>query len=257
MSTTKLSGVVTSFNNAATIETCLRSLIPVCCEIVLLDSGSTDGTCELARALGVRVEHQTFAGYSAQKSAAIALASHDWIVLLDSDEALDVGAQQAIQNALSGTVAAQGYRLARRELIFWRYQHRQSKHNLFLRVFDRRHSRLSTQKVHESVVCDGRVETLPGTIIHDGDTSIALKADKLNRYSSLAASEKRTPSHMSLVLRLSVYPMWYFFRAFVLRRQFLNGWAGYINCVQLTHYVFLKYAKLLERRAHRDSTSQP
>lgn len=257
MSAIQLSGVVTSFNNAASIEACLRSLLPLCTDVVLLDSGSTDGTCELARALGVRVEFQAFAGYSAQKTAAIALARHDWIVLLDSDEALDAVAQTAIAEALNTASAqAHGYRLARRERIFWRYQHVLSKHNHFLRVFDRRFSRLSTQAVHESVVCNGTVRNLPGYIIHDGDRGIELKADKLNRYSSLAASEKRLPSRFALAWRVSLYPAWYFFRAYVLRRQFLNGWAGYINSVQLAHYVFLKYAKLLERRIQQISTSR-
>lgn len=258
MSAIPLSGVVTSFNNRATIEACLRSLLSLCSDVLLLDSGSTDGTCELARALGVRVEYQAFAGYGPQKTAAIALAKHDWIVLLDSDEALDARAQTAVRTALNDAPAqVHGFRLARRELIFWRYQHRLSKHNRFLRVFNRRFSRLSSHAVHESVVCDGAVGNLPGYIVHHGDTSIELKADKLNRYASLAASEKRVPGRFALAWRLSLYPAWYFFRAYLLRRQFLNGWAGYINSVQLAHYVFLKYAKLLERRVQQNSTPRP
>ena len=260
MSATPISGVVTSFNNAASIEACLRSLAPLCTEMVLLDSGSTDGTCELARALGARVEVQAFAGYSAQKTAAIALASHDWIVLLDSDEALDADAQASIKSALSDSrqlAETRGFRLPRRERIFWCYQHPSSKHNRFLRVFDRRFSQLSAHAVHESIICQGEVLNLTGHIIHDGDTSVELKADKLNRYSSLSAAEKRIPNRLSLVLRLSVYPIWYFFRAYILRRQCLNGLAGYINSVQLAHYVFLKYAKLLERRMQLDQKQQP
>ncbi len=244
---TDLTGVVTTFNSADTLTRCLASLKAVCSEIVVLDSGSTDRTREIAVAFGARFEVQAFAGYSAQKAAAISLATTDWIVLLDSDEALDAIAQDAICAALAKKTPAAGFRLARRELIFWCYQHKLSKHNRFLRVFDRRKARMSAHIVHESVLVTGEIMELAGCIIHESDRSIEQKLSKLNQYSSLAARAKRPGSSLAGAFRLTLYPIWYFFRAYVLRRQFLNGWAGYINSVELAHYAFLKYAKTLER----------
>ncbi len=246
--TAGISGVVTTFNNAETLNRCLASLKTICSEIVVLDSGSTDRTREIAESFGARFHVQIFAGYSAQKAAAIALASQSWVILLDSDEALDDTAQQAICVALAaGTAAFAGYRLERREFIFWRYQHILSKHNRFLRVFDRHKAQMSAHAVHESVLVTGQVQDLAGCIIHDGDRSIAQKLTKLNQYSSLAALAKKPRLGLSRAFRLTLYPAWYFFRAYVLRRQFLNGWAGYINSVELAHYAFLKYAKALEQ----------
>lgn len=251
-----IAGVVTTFNNAQTLKPCLASLKTICSEIVVLDSGSTDRTREIAESFGARFYVQAFAGYSAQKAAAIALASADWIVLLDSDEALDDIAQQAICTALPTltaltlapeTLAIAGFRLKRRELIFWRYQHIFSKHNRFLRVFDRRKARMSGHAVHESVLVTGKIVDLAGYIIHEGDRSIEQKLTKLNQYSSLAALAKRPLGGFAGAFRLTLYPVWYFFRAYLLRRQFLNGWAGYINSVELAHYAFLKYAKMLEQ----------
>ena len=248
-----IAGVVTTFNNAQTLKRCLASLKAICSEIVVLDSGSTDHTREIAESFGARFYVQAFAGYSAQKTAAIALATADWIVLLDSDEALDDVAQQAICAALRALTlapepAAAGFRLKRRELIFWRYQHGFSKHNRFLRVFDRRKARMSGHAVHESVLVNGKIDNLPGCIMHEGDRSIEQKLTKLNQYSSLAALTKLPLDGFAGAFRLTLYPVWYFFRAYLLRRQFLNGWAGYINSVELAHYAFLKYAKMLEQK---------
>ena len=82
-----LSGVVTTLDNAATLDECLASLA-FCDEIVVLDSGSTDATVAIAERHGARVHTQAFAGYSAQKQAALDLAQHDWALLLDADEFL-------------------------------------------------------------------------------------------------------------------------------------------------------------------------
>jgi len=243
-----ITGVVTTLNNANTLRLCLTSLKAICSEIVVLDSGSTDRTREIAESFGACFHVQSFAGYSAQKTAAIALATADWIVLLDSDEALDNTAQAAICAALAKQpTTVCGFRLKRRELIFWRYQHVFSKHNRFLRVFDRRKAQMSGHAVHESVLVTGEIIDLEGCIVHAGDRSIEQKIAKLNQYSSLAAHEKRPLSALSSALRITLYPVWYFFRAYIVRRQFLNGWAGYINSVELAHYAFLKYAKMLEK----------
>jgi glycosyltransferase involved in cell wall biosynthesis len=275
-----LSGVVTTFNNEASLGACLASLTPICSEIIVLDSGSTDQTRQIAAQYGARFSVQPFAGYSAQKTAAIALATHDWIVLLDSDEALDVPAQRAITQALQlEHIAFGAFKIARRERVFWRYQHRLSAHNKFVRVFDRRLSQLSTHAVHESVRTHAPIGELAGVIVHEGDSTIELKLQKLNRYSSLAAAEKfsgglvakttnlpvdlvakatnRLPSSFMLALRMTLYPLWYFLRAYLLRRQFLHGWAGYINSVELAHYAFLKYAKLYEIAQHKKPGKRP
>ncbi len=247
-----ISGVVTTFNNADTIARCLASLKTICTELVVLDSGSTDATRAICEDFDVRFFTQAFAGYSAQKTAALALASHNWAVLLDSDEALDLQAQQAIREAVCSDTPHSGFRLPRRELIFWRYQHTRSKHNRFLRVFKRSKAQISPHLVHESVEVDGSVTDLNGYIIHDGDISIAHKLNKLNHYSSLAAAAKKSPTRAGHTLRLTLYPAWYFLRAYLFRRQFLNGWAGYINSVELAHYAFLKYAKVFERGQKKD-----
>ncbi len=94
-----LSVVVTTLDNAATLERCLAG-VAWADEIVVLDSGSTDATLEIARKYDARIFSEPFRGYSAQKQAAIDKASHDWVLLLDADEALGDGARAVIERAL-------------------------------------------------------------------------------------------------------------------------------------------------------------
>ena len=106
--TVRLSGVVTTLDNAATLNACLASLA-FCDEIVLLDSGSTDATLDIARIHGARIASQPFAGYGAQKQAAIDLAQGEWILLLDADEHLTDAGRIAIERELA-ELRADGYR---------------------------------------------------------------------------------------------------------------------------------------------------
>ena len=135
-----LSVVVTTFNNAGTLDACLRG-VSWADEIVVLDSGSTDATAAIAAHYGARIHTQPFAGYSAQKQAAIDLASHRWVLLLDSDESLGADAAARLQQALRGPAHA-GYQLWRREWQFWRWQSRRGRLNHYVRLFDRQRARI-------------------------------------------------------------------------------------------------------------------
>lgn len=92
-----LSGVVITRNEGDRIARCVASLMPVCREVIVLDSGSDDATVAIARGLGARVEHQDWLGFAPQKNAAIALASQPWVILLDADEWLQPAAQQRLR----------------------------------------------------------------------------------------------------------------------------------------------------------------
>lgn len=244
--TPPISAVVTSFNSAITLEACLRSLA-FCDEVLVLDSGSTDGSRELAASLGARVHEQPFLGYAAQKQSAVDRAAHDWVLLLDSDEWLGDEAPSLVRAA----VAANGpcaYRLPRREWLFWQWQHPRSRHNTFVRLFDRRHARLSRHAVHETVVAEGRVGALPVMIWHRGDPDISSKTTKANRYSSLQQEDLQRRRVRWLGVRLLVYPSLAFLRYYLLRGHWRSGWAGFIAARVHAFYAFSKYAKHLEQR---------
>lgn len=241
-----LSVVVTTFNNADTIEACLGS-VAWADEIVVLDSGSTDATAEIARRHGAQVHVQAFAGYSAQKQAAIDLAAHAWVLLLDSDESLDAAAESVLQATLASPVHA-GYQLWRREWLFWRWQSANSRLNHYVRLFDRHRARMSGHEVHESVVVDGTIGVLDVVIDHYGERNIAGRTDKANQYSTLQQADLASRKVSALGLRMVAYPTVAFLRYYLLRGHYRSGWAGFIAARVHAFYAFLKYAKLHELR---------
>lgn len=244
-----LSAVVTTYNNADTLVQCLAGL-RFAEELVVLDSGSSDATRDIAEAHGARVAIQPFRGYGPQKADAIALARHDWILLLDADEWLPAESASALQQALAEATAQgiRGFRLPRIEWLFWRYQHPGSRPNTYLRLFDRRHYRMSASPVHAAPDVSGPVRTLRAPFFHDGERDLDTKVRKINAYAEGLKHERPDMPLWQLRLRMVMYPPWYFVRSYLLKRQFLNGWAGFVNAVVLAFYAFLKDAKRHEAR---------
>jgi glycosyltransferase involved in cell wall biosynthesis len=239
-----LSAVVTTLDNAATLEACLASLA-FCDEIVLLDSGSSDATREIAQHFGARVFVEPFKGYGPQKQSAIDKAAHDWVLLLDADEALADGARARIEQALAAP-EADGYRLPRREWLFWRWPHPWTRPNWHLRLFRRSQGAMNAVPIHAAPEVRGRVRHLDAEFRHYGESELAVRVEKINRYSSGMVGHKRAGRPALLGVRLLCYPAFAFFRFYVLQRYFLNGWAGYFAARSMAFYAFLKYAKVLE-----------
>lgn len=248
-----LSAVVTCYNSAATLERCLSSLA-FCDELVVLDSGSQDASQDIARRHGARLFIEAFRGYAAQKQAAVDRAAHDWVLLLDSDEWLADDATEQVRTALSNTAAA-GFSLRRREWLFWRWQHPRSRHNRYVRLFDRRRARMSRHAVHETVLTDGMVADLPVLLFHRGDPDIASKVAKANQYSSLQQADLDQRTIRWLRLRMLFYPALAFLRFYVLRGHWRSGWAGFIAAKVHAFYAFQKYAKAFERRHGQQSST--
>ena len=249
MSRPSLSAVVTTFNNAATLGDCLASL-SFCDELVVLDSGSGDATQAVAAEHGARLFVEPFKGYGLQKQSAIDKASHDWVLLLDADETLtDVGREAIVAELRSP--GADAYRLPRHEWLFWRWPHPGTRPNWQLRLFRKSRAAMNTVPVHAAPESSGTVRDLPAPFRHFGESELAVRVDKINRYSSgLVAHKSRRATGLS-GLRLVLYPTLVFVRFYVGKRYFLNGWAGYFAARTQSFYAFLKYAKVHEaqRRA--------
>lgn len=242
-----LSLVVTTLDNAATLQRCLASAAWAD-DIVVLDSGSTDATLAIAAQFGARVFHEPFKGYAAQKQSAIDKARYRWTLLLDADEALADAARAAIERALEAPRVA-GFRLPRREQVFWTFNHAGVRLNTHLRLFDRERVRMNAVPVHAAPETQEAVATLRDAVfVHYGEPDIATKVAKINAYSSGLVEHKRGRRQRFLAARLVLYPGVFFLRQYFGKRWFLDGWAGFINAVIAAQYVFLKYAKVYEDR---------
>jgi len=245
-----LSGVVTTFNNAATLEQCLASL-RFCDELIVLDSGSTDGTRDIAARFGARIAERPFEGYGPQKQHAIDLATHDWVLLLDADEHVTDAGRAAIDAELRAP-RADGYRLPRQEWLFWRWAHPLARGNWQLRLFRRSCGRMNTVPVHAAPVIDGTPIDLDAPFRHYGEPRLADRVEKVNRYSDGLLEHKLRKRVRFLGARILVQPTLAFLKLYIGKRYFLDGWAGYLAARTHAFYTFLKYAKVLEAQRKDD-----
>lgn len=242
-----LSAFVTTFNNESTLNECLSS-VSWADEIVVLDSFSTDATVEIARKHDCQIFQQEFRGYGPQKQDALQHTTHRWVLLLDADEALTEQAQHRIQQLLLTQPAANGYSLPRVEQMFWQFAHRGSRLNYFVRLFDKTRGHISDMPIHAAPVVEGRVEKIDAPFIHYGEPDIHTKVDKVNAYSSGLVSDKQAKGTRANPWIMIWYPPLFFLKTYLFKRNFMNGWAGFIASVVSAFYAFMKYAKLYEAR---------
>jgi hypothetical protein len=244
-----LSLVITTLNNAPTIQACIAS-VPCADEILVLDSFSQDGTEQIARSLGARVVQESFRGYGPQKQRAIDLAKHDLVLLLDADECLDAALAREILRIIQSPTRRQAYRLQREEWLYWKWPGRGTRLTDHLRLFDRRHVRMGAHPVHAAPEFAGHSPRLNGRLRHYGHRDIAAQVDRINAYSSGGVAWAEEHKGRLVAVRLVCAPPVAFVREYLLRRQFLNGWAGFIASAMAAGHAFLRYAKLMEKRRH-------
>jgi glycosyltransferase involved in cell wall biosynthesis len=244
-----ISATIVACNEANKLARALRSL--ACAdEIVVVDSGSTDETPAIAARLGARVIHQPWQGYAAQKNLATDHAQHEWILSLDADEELDAVAQAAIRNWKGSEPAADGYRFARRARYLGRWiLHSGWYPDYKVRLFNRRKAGWSGKYVHESVMVNGRVETMPGEILHYTCDTLEEHRQRIELYTDLAAQEMLERGEGVNFLRRWLDPLWVFFHTFFFRLGVLDGRQGFLIAIMAAHYVSRKYAKLAGRGA--------
>ena len=227
---TPVSATVITFNEADRIGACLASLA-FCDEIVVVDSGSTDGTRGIAEAHGARVLLRPFDGFRRQKQFAVEQATHDWVLCLDADEWLDAELAASIAAArASGFEGAAGYRFARCSEYFGRYlRHGNAYPDRQLRLFDRRRGGWrGYREIHERASVDGPVRLLAGNLLHRPFRSFDHQLAKGRQYAGMLAEESRARGRRASLAKLVVAPWWRFWRGFLLRGGFRDGWAGLV-----------------------------
>lgn len=243
-----LSVAIITLNAASQLEACLKSAA-FADDIVVVDSGSTDGTIALAEARGARVVKQAWLGYGPQKQFAVEQARHDWVLCLDADERVTPELRTAVAEALAAPAFA-AYRFPRCNRFMGRYlRHGEGYPDWSLRLFDRRRARWSSDPVHEKVVADGPVGTLAGDLLHDSAETLATYLGKQNRYTTLAAEAAVANGKRAGYVRLFFSPIIRFIKFYFLRQGFRDGLPGLVHIGIGCFNSFMKYAKMLEVRA--------
>ncbi|HEV2350220.1 MAG TPA: glycosyltransferase family 2 protein [Terriglobia bacterium] len=241
-----ISATIIAHNEAAHIARAIRSL-SCADEVVVVDSGSGDGTVNVARSCGARVVTHAWEGFAAQKNFASSQAQHDWILSLDADEELDAAAIHSILQWKSATPQADGYQFARRAQYLGRWiLHSGWYPDYKVRLFDRRKGGWQGAYVHESVAVAGRVETLGGEILHYTCDSLDEHAQRIEFYTDLAAREMiDRGDRVSAISRL-LSPSWVFVNTFFFRLGILDGRQGFTLARMAARYVRRKFSKFTE-----------
>jgi glycosyltransferase involved in cell wall biosynthesis len=246
---TKLTVTVITRNESAHIDACLAS-VAWADEVLVVDSRSTDGTADLARARGARVLVRDWPGYSAQKNFAAGEAAHDWILSVDADERVTPALAEEIRRHLAAPAGSSwaGYRIPRVTWHLGRWIRTTDWYPDFqLRLYDRRRAKWKSKRVHESVELDaaaGSAGQLSQELEHYAYRDLDHHLDTMNRYTTLAAEEMHEAGRRATTWDLVAHPAAAFLRNYVLRRGFTDGAVGFIVSSMNAHYVFLKFAKL-------------
>ena len=259
MSPPLLSVILITKNEAANVAGCLAS-VAFADEWIVVDSGSSDATVQIARDHGATViATSDWPGFGAQKNRALAAATGRWVLSIDADERVTPALAQAIRAAVgaetSGHVAnfeshadrgkLAGYELPRLSNFCGQWMRHGDWHpDRVLRLFWRESGRFSDDLVHERLMVSGPIGRLDGDLLHDSMPTLEGALDKMNRYSSGRALDKVRVGGRGGLLAAFTHALWAFVRCYGVRRGFLDGRLGFVLAVYVAEGTWYRYLKM-------------
>lgn len=251
-----LSVFAVTLNEASNIARMLESVRPFAGEMLVIDCGSTDATVSIARAIGARVIEHPWQGYAKQKQFALEQCSYDWCLCFDADEAASGELADNIGNLLKDENVA-AYRLARTDFFAGQPTpaglHRQGGTRLIRKSLCRFDT---SRSVHEKMIINGEERKVAFTFLHYGYGNLQTLSDKNNLYSSLKAEEKAAGGKGPSLLRLVFSGPVKFVQLYVVQRNFLWGWRGFVRSVATAFYAFSVDAKRFEIAAEENAKKE-
>ena len=255
----RLTATLITLNEEQNLPRILASLGDLADEIVVVDSGSTDCACEIARRHGARVVTRAWTDYADQKNFAASQATSDWILALDADEELSPELRESLRAWKKQTPGKAAYEFARRASYLGRWiRHSGWYPDRQARLYRRDVARFAGI-VHESLEVRGPVGRLDGDLYHYTAGTFAEHAGKVNRYTALAAEQLFAAGRRRWLPGMLLAPPWTFLQKLILQGGLLDGYRGFLIAWMAARYVFLKYRKLgaLARSGQRKSAHGP
>jgi glycosyltransferase involved in cell wall biosynthesis len=248
----RLSVTVIALNQEAHIGECL-ACVSFADDIVVVDTGSTDRTVELARTYTDRVLQAHWQGFGRTKNYALDQARGDWVFSLDTDERVPPALKDEILAVVAADGPLDGYRVPRKNYFCGRWiRHLGWYPDYTLRLFRRNRGRFRDREVHEEVVVEGPVGTFQTPLEHYSYRSVSEYVTRMDRYARLAAQELAKGGRRPYPGELFVRPFFSFLHLYFIKRGFLEGTTGYALAVLMSMYKFLKYYYLRELARGRD-----
>jgi glycosyltransferase involved in cell wall biosynthesis len=243
-----LTALVTTFNEESNIRDCLAS-VAWADEILLVDSGSTDKTLEIAEQFNPRILEHEYENAAAQKNWAIPQAKHDWVLVVDADERVSPELKLEIERLLLRGPEHPGYHIKRENYFFGRkISFCGWQRDYQLRLFDRRKGRYEEKWVHANVLLDGRPGRIEQVLTHYTYRNWDEYFERFGRYTTWAAKDLLEAGKHAGVFNLFFRPLFRFYKQYVWHAGFLDGRTGLILCMLSAFSVFTRYAKLYNMR---------
>lgn len=240
-----ISLVIITLNEERNIERCIRS-VPFASEILVVDSGSRDATCEIAKFRGAKILYKGWMGFGPQKKFATEQAAHDWILSLDADEALSPELAEEIQSRFAQLDESTGYEMPRKSFHLGRWiEHGGWYPDYQLRLYNRKHAQWPDSRIHERVQAP-RVERLQHPLQHYVFKNLSAQVATNDRYSGLLAQKDVEAGKQFSLLRLLIKPGSKFIECYFLKLGFLDGLPGLIIAVSAAYSIFLRWSKVWE-----------
>ena len=256
----KLSVILITQDEEANLATTLESVMPLVRngqgEIVVVDSGSTDRTLEIAGSFGARVFSEPWKGFAAQKNSAMEKAIGDWILQLDADESLEAALVREIETALGASSAVQGYWIPRKNFFLGRW----IRHGGFypdpkLRLIRRGAGKFEEYGAHPTIKIEGRTGRLQHALVHNAYPTLRGYIEHMNSYSSSGAKVVNERGYRRFsVINIVLRPILTFVYNYLIRLGFLDGREGLLLHLYHSVYVSWKYSKAWELARHDRET---
>lgn len=246
-----VSGVIVTLNEERRIESCVQSLFQVVDEVLVLDSGSTDQTCEIAQRFGCRVTYQSFLGSGPQRNLAAELAQHDWILNLDADECLDKELTNYLKALFRGGLdEAKAYAVCRKNFIGDQWiKHSGWYPDWVARLYNKKHYQFNDRSVHPALTARAQdTIKLSGYLLHASFRDLHDLFKKSNEFSTRTArilieSNRRVGRFSPVTHGVAAV-----LKKFIIQRGFLDGAYGFAIAISRGICSYLKYAKAREHQ---------
>jgi glycosyltransferase involved in cell wall biosynthesis len=239
-----LSAIVIALNEEKNIQRCLESLAWTD-EIILVDSGSTDRTKELASKYTNKIFDFEWNGFGRSKEYVKSKASGKWVLSIDCDEVISDKLKDEILTEIDSSEKLDGYFIPRKSNFLGKWIKHSGWHpDYILRLFKKDRGSFTPDKVHEKVIVNGLVGYLKNEILHYTDPDLEHYLAKLNQYTTVSASEMHQQGKRGNVFDITFRPAGTFFKMYFLKAGFLDGVEGFLLAFCSAFHVFFKYAKL-------------
>lgn len=253
MTSKKITAAIITFNEERNIERCITSLLDCVDEILVVDSFSTDKTEEICQKYNVRFIQNPFQGHIEQKNVALELATHDWVLSLDADEALTPALRESVLNTKNETDFG-GYKLNRLTNYCGKWVHYCGWYpDTKIRLVNKQHAKWQGVNPHDrlDVLNNAKIGQLKGDLLHYSYYTKEDHFKQIHYFGNIAAKELIKKGKTASLLKITVKTSAQFFKSFVLKRGFLDGKTGFLISIRSAYATYIKYTLVRKLAAEK------